>query len=319
MDSFRTLVQVKPYPVCISYESSILTVGSCFAENIGSKMKNAFFRTEINPFGVLYNPMSILNGLNFLMNNKRFCIDDLFEYKSLWHSFSHSSIFSDINSAVCIDKINHRAEIASQFLKNADFLLITFGTAWVFEEKKEGTIVSNCHKLPADHFQRRRLAVNEIVVGYAELLPKLFELNPALKIVFTVSPIRHWKDGAHENTLSKSILLLAVDQLQKQFENVFYFPAFEIQMDDLRDYRFYAADMLHPSEIAVNYIWEQFSGAFMSDETLQIIKQLEKLAADLMHRPLHPESEEFKLFQMNIEKRKLNIVNQYPFLADRIS
>ena len=146
----------------------------------------------------------------------------------------------------------------------------------------------------------------------------MLELNPALKIVFTVSPIRHWKDGAHENSLSKGILLLAVDQLQKQFENVFYFPAFEIQMDDLRDYRFYASDMLHPSDVALDYIWEQFSKAFLSNETLQIKKQLEKLNTDLSHRPLHSESEEFVQFRANIEKRRMSIVSQYPFLADRI-
>lgn len=318
MDTFRTLVQVKPYPVKMNYESEILTFGSCFAENIGTKMLNAYFKTEINPFGVLYNPMSILNSLNDLMCNKRFNIDDLFEYKSLWHSFSHSSIFSNVNSSICIDKINQRIEIAVNFLKNADFLVITFGTAWVFEDKKKGTIVSNCHKLPSEFFQRRRLTVIEIVDGYIELFSKLLELNPALKIVFTVSPIRHWKDGAHENSLSKGILLLAVDQLQRQFQNVFYFPAFEIQMDDLRDYRFYAADMLHPTDMAVDYIWEQFSNAFMSDETLQIKKQLEKLNTDLSHRPLHSESEEFVQFRANIEKRRMSIVSQYPFLADRI-
>lgn len=318
MDNFRTLVQVKPCKFKIDYESKILAVGSCFAGNIGLKLKNAFFVTEINPFGVLYNPVSILNSLHDLISKRKFAVDDLFEYKSLWHSFSHSSIFSDIHVSDCLNHINNRVVYASEFIRNADFLLITFGTAWVFEDQLSGMVVSNCHKLPSERFRRRQLTVDEIVMKYTTLIEQLHQLNPDLKIVFTVSPIRHWKDGAHENTLSKSILLLAVDAIQKKFENVIYFPAFEIQMDDLRDYRFYAEDMLHPSEQAVDYIWSLFTKAFMNDETLQLKKELEQLSADLAHRPLHPMSEEYDLFLRNIEKRREKIISQYPFLAERL-
>lgn len=318
MDYFRTTVQVKPYPSKIDYKSKILAVGSCFAGNIGLKLKNAFFDTEINPFGVIYNPVSVLNSLNDLIADKKFIAGDLFEYKSLWHSFSHSSLFSDSNAESCLEQINNRLGYASEFLKNAGFLLITFGTAWVFEEKLSGKVVSNCHKLPSDHFNRRQLSVGEIVQSYTSLIEQLHGLNPELKIVFTVSPIRHWKDGAHENTISKSILLLAVDVIQKQFEDVFYFPAFEIQMDDLRDYRFYADDMLHPSESAVRYIWDIFAQSFMNDETLKLKMQMEQLSADLAHRPLHPMSGEYKLFLHHLEKRRENIIRQYPFLDERL-
>lgn len=315
---FRTSIDIKPYSFRLDYQSNILTLGSCFSENMGLKMKNVFFKTEINPFGVLYNPISILNSIQLLLQNKKFTASDIFEYKSLWHSFAHSSSFSDESSELCLSKMNERIESASEFIKNTDVLLITFGTAWVFTDKESGRVVSNCHKLPAAKFNRRRLTVDEITEAYSDLLTKLKALYPNLNVVFSVSPIRHWKDGAHENTISKSTLLLAVDALQNQFGNVHYFPAYELLMDELRDYRFYASDMLHPSDVAVEYIWSKFSESVFSEETLQLMKKLEQLAADRAHRPLHPLSPEYALFKENTGKRKNEIIQKYPFLADRI-
>ncbi len=315
---FRTSIDIKPYSFRLDYQSNILTLGSCFSENMGLKMKNVFFKTEINPFGVLYNPISILNSIQLLLQNKKFTASDIFEYKSLWHSFAHSSSFSDVSSELCLSKMNERIASASEFIKNADVLLITFGTAWVFTDKESGRVVSNCHKLPAAKFNRRRLTVDEITEAYSDLLTKLKALYPNLNVVFSVSPIRHWKDGAHENTISKSTLLLAVDALQNQFGNVHYFPAYELLMDELRDYRFYASDMLHPSDVAVEYIWSKFSESVFSEETLQLMKKLEQLAADRAHRPLHPLSPEYALFKENTGKRKNEIIQKYPFLADRI-
>jgi hypothetical protein len=202
-----------------------MTLGSCFSENIGQKMKNAYFLTEINPFGVLYNPLSVLNSLELLISNTLFEAEDIFQQQSLWHSFSHSSLYSDISRERCHQKINSSISIASEFLSPADFLLITLGTAWVFEERRSGKVVSNCHKLPASEFNRRKLNVDEIVKSYDTLISKLQKLFPALQLIFTVSPIRHWKDGAHDNNLSKSTLLLAIDSLKTKFEHVHYFPA----------------------------------------------------------------------------------------------
>ena len=315
---FRTSIDIKPYSFRLDYQSNILTLGSCFSENMGLKMKNVFFKTEINPFGVLYNPISILNSIQLLLQNKKFTATDIFEYKSLWHSFAHSSSFSDVSSELCLSKMNERISFASEFIKSTDVLLITFGTAWVFTDKESGRVVSNCHKLPAAKFNRRRLTVDEITEAYSDLLTKLKALYPNLNVVFSVSPIRHWKDGAHENTISKSTLLLAVDALQNQFGNVHYFPAYELLMDELRDYRFYASDMLHPSDVAVEYIWSKFSESVFSEETLQLMKKLEQLAADRAHRPLHPLSPEYALFKENTGKRKNEIIQKYPFLADRI-
>jgi hypothetical protein len=295
-----------------------MTLGSCFAENIGKKLGDAFFLTEVNPFGVLYNPISIRNSIELLLENKPFTQESVFENKGLWQSFSHSSLFSDISAEKCLTNINKRFEIACKFLQKTDILLITFGTAWVFEEQKSGSVVSNCHKLPASCFNRRRLNVDEIVDEYSKLINELTIKQPNLKLIFSVSPIRHWKDGAHENNISKSTLLLAIEILQKKFPQVDYFPAYEIQMDELRDYRFYAADMLHPSDVAVDYIWSRFSENYFDQTTLGIMKELERLSAGLAHRPMHPESMEFYKFQQKMNEQKINIMTKYPFLSDQL-
>lgn len=315
---FRTKVEIPLSNWKISCKDTVLTLGSCFAENIGKKMQEVCFQTDVNPFGVLYNPVSIKNSIDLLIKNEPFSENDLFEYNSLWQSFSHSSQFSDSSMMNCLTGINSRLSTAANFLKKTDFLLITYGTAWVFEERKSGKVVSNCHKLPADKFIRRKLTVEEIVDDYGDLISRLQTLFPKLNIIFTVSPIRHWKDGAHENNLSKSTLLLAVDAMQKQYENVSYFPAYEIQMDELRDYRFYAADMLHPSDVAVDYIWKRFCETYFSGETLKIMKEVEQLSADLSHRPLHAESEDYMKFINSIEKKKAELKKKYPFLEKRL-
>lgn len=315
---FQTKVEISLSPVKIGYEDHVMTLGSCFAENIGKKLTDAYFQVDVNPFGVLYNPVSIQNSIERLIENKSVTEADLFENRKLWQSFSHSSLFTDISPEGCLYKINSRLQRAAGFLQQANFILITFGTAWVFEDIESGRVVSNCHKLPATAFLRRRLTVEEIVAGYSKLINELTNKLPHLKLIFSVSPIRHWKDGAHENIVSKSTLLLAIDALQKQFDRVYYFPAYEIQLDELRDYRFYAADMLHPSDVAVDYIWSRFADTYFDDTTVKIKKELEQLTADLTHRPLHPESEEYQNFRANTEKRKTELIINYPFLEKRL-
>jgi len=315
---FQTKVQISSSPLKIGYENRVMALGSCFAENIGKKLNDVFFLTDINPFGVLYNPVSISNNIELLIHNKPFTEKDLFQNKGLWQSFSHSSLFSATTAEKCLNNINDRFQKAADFLAKTNFLLITFGTAWIYEEQKSGRVVSNCHKLPATVFFRRRLTVEEIVAGYSKLINELTNKLPHLKLIFSVSPIRHWKDGAHENNISKSILLLSIEELQKQFEQVHYFPAYEIQMDELRDYRFYASDMLHPSDVAVDYIWEKFCQTYFDEPTSKIKIELEQLSTVLSHRPLHPQSEEYQKFQANITKKKEELIACYPFLNDRL-
>lgn len=315
---FQTKVEIPLTNLHITYQNYIMTLGSCFAENIGRKMQEVYFGLDINPFGVLYNPVSIYNSIKLLIEGKPFTKSNLFENNGLWQSFSHSSLFSDSTTGQCLDKINDRFSKAYAFLQKTDYLLITFGTAWVFEEQQSGSVVSNCHKLPANRFVRRRLTVDEIVADYSKLINELSDKFPSLKLIFSVSPIRHWNDGAHGNNVSKSTLLLAVDALQQQFKQVHYFPAYEIQMDELRDYRFYASDMLHPSDVAIDYIWSRFSDTYFDESTLKIKKEVEQLVGDMSHRPLQPDSDEFRKFQVNVEIRKAKIIANYPFLLNRI-
>ena len=315
---FQTKVAIPPTKLNITYEDRIMTLGSCFADNMGRKMQEVYFETDINPFGVLYNPISICNSIELLIENNEFTASDIFQQKELWQSFSHSSLFSATTAERCLENINERFRSAASFLTQTDFLIITFGTAWVFEEKRSGSVVSNCHKLPASHFVRRRLSVDEIVLDYSALILKLKTLFPKLKIIFSVSPIRHWKDGAHENNISKSTLLLAIAALQQQFDSVDYFPAYEIQLDELRDYRFYASDMLHPSDVAVDYIWQRFSETYFDEVTKGLKKELEQVVADLNHRPLFPDTEEYQKFQKNTEKKITALKKNYPFLDNRL-
>ena len=315
---FQTNVEIPKSELKLSHTDQMLTLGSCFAENIGRKMQRVYFDVEVNPFGVLYNPVSILQSIDLMLDKKVFAEEDLFKYRELWNSFSHSSLFSATTPEQCLSNMNASLSSATAVLKPGSVLLITFGTAWVFEEKKSGSVVSNCHKLPASHFVRRRLSVDEIVSDYSVLILKLKTLFPKLKIIFSVSPIRHWKDGAHENNISKSTLLLAIAALQQQFDSVDYFPAYEIQLDELRDYRFYASDMLHPADVAVDYIWQRFSETYFDAVTTGLKKELEQVVADLNHHPLFPESEEYRKFQKNTEKKITTLKKNYSFLENKL-
>ncbi len=317
MEKFRTEVETRQSDFRLNYQNTILTLGSCFAENIGKAMHELYLNVEVNPFG-LYNPISILKSIEILMNKKDFSERDIFEYRGIWNSFSHSSHFSDTNPLICLDKINSRLKTSVEFIEKANVLLLTFGTAWVYEEKQRGNVVSNCHKLPAATFHRRRLSVREIVESYSSLLDKFEKKYPQLKIIFSVSPVRHLKDTAHGNNLSKSVLLLAIEELCENFKNAVYFPAYEILLDDLRDYRFYAVDMVHPSEVAVQYIWQKFSETYFDEESLVYFKEVKQLNNDLNHRPFFPDSEEFGSFLKSLNAKKISLAFKYPYLKSKL-
>jgi len=314
--SFFTEIQIPEFPWKMDYSKSMMFFGSCFSENIGQKLIDLKFNVDLNPFGILYNPESIANSLKILLEKRVFTENDLFNDQGLWSSFCHHSRFSDVDCKVALEKINSRISSSNEFLKKADFLVITFGTAWVYELKKTGQIVSNCHKVPANEFRRFRLGVYEITESYRELLEELWNLNPNLKIVFTVSPIRHWKDGAIENQVSKATLLLAIDLLINGFgkQKCNYFPSYELMMDELRDYRFYAEDMLHLSPVAVDYIFDRFCQVMVSKESLNISKNVMKIRKTVLHRPVNTSSAEYEKFlRFNIEEiNKLTL--SFPYL-----
>jgi len=290
MEKFRTTFNISKSKSEIDHRCKLISLGSCFSENIGDKLSYYKFKVEINPFGILYNPESIANSLDMLLAQQEFNTHDLFEYKGQWNSFYHHSRFSNANKETCLNQINTAIQKATKVLNEADFLLITFGTSWVYEYKSTNKIVSNCHKLPEKEFKRHKLSVKVIVDRYLNLIEKLKKRNPNLNIVFTVSPIRHLKDGADHNQLSKATLILAVHELVNQFSNVYYFPSYEIMMDDLRDYRFYNEDMVHPSPQAINYIWEKFSETYISNTTVKLMVAIEKIKQAVNHRSFQPES-----------------------------
>jgi hypothetical protein len=298
----------------ISYRNQLVMFGSCFSENIGKKLTESKFRTDVNPFGILYNPSSIGSSIKRLIYEKHFSENELFSHKEVWNSFSHHGSFSDISKEKTLKNINDRLLFSSNNLKKADFLILTFGTAWIYEEKATSKVVANCHKLPEKTFNRRRLSVEEIVCGYSTLLFDLRAFNPNIKIIFTVSPVRHWKDGAHENQLSKSTLLLAIDELQKNFNFIDYFPAYEIVMDELRDYRFYEEDMLHPNSTAINYIWEKFSETYFSAETQKIKEEIIKITKAESHKAFNPDTKEHQVFLQKLKEKKKLLTKKYPFI-----
>lgn len=296
--SFFTEIQLPEFPWKLDYSKSIMLLGSCFSENMGQKLIDLKFNVDMNPFGILYNPESIANSLKILLEQRIFTEKDIFQDHGLWNSFFHHSRFSDVDPNITLQNINHRISISSENLKRADYLILTFGTAWVYEFKETGQIVSNCHKIPAAEFKRFRLGVYEITEVYRQILEDIWKVNPNLKVIFTISPIRHWKDGAVENQVSKSTLILSVDRLKTGFGDQVcgYFPSYEIMMDELRDYRFYAEDMLHLSPVATDYIFERFSRAMITRETNEISKMVLKIRKAFLHRPVNPATTEFEKF-----------------------
>jgi hypothetical protein len=314
MKNYRTIIYPEPSPNKIGYQTPVLLLGSCFTENIGNIMTELKFPVVVNPFGVMYNPVSVQKGLEVLIDQVEFTESDLGFFNEQWFSFYHDTEFSDIDQKKCLDKINSSVKRASRQLRNAEYLVVTFGTSWVYKYLKSGNIVSNCHKIPAKEFERLKLGTENIYIEWANLINRLNELNKNLKIVFTVSPVRHWNDGAVQNQLSKSTLILAIHQLKERYKNVEYFPAYEIMMDDLRDYRFYADDMLHPSKVAIDYIWDQFDQTYFEKDTTEIIKEIKKVIQAKNHRPLNPITPSHKKFIEGQIKIIEGLEKKYPFL-----
>lgn len=303
------------YPFRIDHHAPSLLMGSCFTENIGRLLERWKFPVNINPFGVTYNPASLGRQLEALMLKEVYVAEDLDQYKDHWFSFDHYTGFSSSDQQSCLEGINRSFLQAKKELQQASLLVITWGTSWVYQYKPTGSVVCNCHKIPAGQFTRSRLSVKEIINKYSALLPQLFTYNPDLKILLTVSPVRHWKDGARGNQLSKASLLLASEALEQQFpEKVFYFPSYEITMDELRDYRYYADDMLHLSPVATRYIWEKFQSVLVSGESQQIINDLEPLIRMEEHRALEENGEAHENTLRKRDAKKLDLQRKYPFL-----
>lgn len=310
--NFRTQVELPGRSTEILFSDRLLLLGSCFVENIGKLLTENKFQCDVNPYGVLYNPLSIARALQEIMDGKMYESSQLFQSGGMWHSWMHHGSFSSANDCDAVRQINTRLKFASDNLPVTSWLVLTWGTAFVYEY--QGQIVGNCHKQPDRLFVRRQLSVDEIVDKWNVLVQQLRQINPSLKVLFTVSPIRHAKDGMHGNQLSKATLLLAIDCLCRKYDNCCYFPSYEIMMDELRDYRFYADDMLHPSSLAVEYIWNCFCHTYFGKDTLCAMKEWMDIKKALQHKPFHPDSDAYRLFLSQIMLKIARMKQKFPYI-----
>ena len=293
----------------VTYGDGLLFLGSCFADEVGGICCGLGFDALVNPFGVLYNPASIAQSLERLHNGKPFSHDDVIAVgEGQYCTFSHNTAFWRSSETELLGTVNQSLAAAHEHFKKSKWLVISLGTSWVFRNKENGLVVSNCHKLPANQFERELLPVGKSVQCLSEIVAQ----HPEKHVIFTVSPLRHLKDGLHENQLSKAALMLAVDQVCKDFKNAYYFPAYEILLDELRDYRFYKEDMVHPTEQAVRYIWERFIDFAIDPKEKPAMIAAVELRKMLQHKPLFPDNEAFKKFELQRIKRTEEIKKNYP-------
>ncbi len=313
-DRFRTIIDINNPPFRISYQTGCFLTGSCFTDTVGERMQWYKLPVLYNPFGVLYNPASISKNLRMLMHDKMYAKGDLHFHNGLWISMDHDTSFSHPDQEVCLSKINSSLMAARKFLKQCNFLFITLGTAWVYIFKEKAKIVANCHKIPAAAFERRLLNPEEIIADYQALIEEIRLYNPEIQVIYTVSPIRHIKDGAFNNQVSKSILLFTIHKLLNTGKHVHYFPAYEIFMDELRDYRFYAEDMLHPSEQGMAYIWERFCDTYIDETPKTIMAGVEKIHKALDHRPFRTDTPDYQSFMEHTRQQIAEMQKNWSFL-----
>ncbi|MCB0634228.1 MAG: GSCFA domain-containing protein [Saprospiraceae bacterium] len=284
---FRTQLPPSESPFQLQYQDTILSMGSCFAEHIGQRLSDHKFGLHLNPFGILYNPLSLIDALYFLASDDEIEEDDLFQHQDLWHHFSFHGRFSHPDRTTALEQMRSSIrKIRSEWPK-INRVMLTFGTAYAFQNKQTGAFVANCHKLPGSAFERVRLPAEDFIFNYLNLLEEWKALQPDLQVLISVSPMRHIRDGLVENQRSKAILVLAADELVKALEFVHYFPAYELVLDDLRDYRFYAKDLIHPNEMAVDYVWEFFKASCITKDTLEIYDKVQSILQAARHRPFH--------------------------------
>lgn len=312
--SFRTEIHPIKYTFNINHTHKLLFIGSCFADNLSQKLKQHKFNTLHNPFGVLFNPASIAQGINDMLFLKSYDENDLVYYNEEWISFKHHGSFSNPDKRKCLRLINSKLKESKLFIKNVDYIFITLGTSIAYKLQLKGEIVSNCHKFPASHFVKVFLSAEESMKLLYESIINLKKINPHVKIIFTLSPVRYIKDDFIENSLSKAHLRIAIDELTKKCSDVYYFPAYEIMMDDLRDYRFYNSDKIHPSDTAIDYIWNFFSHAFFDAETKKCNNYVQEIYMALLHKPKNKDSILYKMFKDKQLNKIYDIMKSYPYI-----
>lgn len=297
----------------INYDSKIVLLGSCFSENMGAKFDYYKFQVLQNPFGIFFHPTAIEKFIHQVVSKKVFTDDDIFFVNERWHCFdAHSSLSSPLKKTL-ITSLNSGIESTNLALKNATHFFITLGTSWVYRNIETQEIVANCHKIPQKKFTKELISVTEISASLQNIISLIQSINPTIAIIFTVSPVRHLKDGFIENTQSKAHLIAGIHSVSKD-NNVLYFPSYEIMMDELRDYRFYAEDMIHPTKIAIDYIWEKLVSAWFSDNNIPIMNEIDRIQKAMLHKPFHENSEQHQAFLKKMNCKIAEIQKQYPLI-----
>jgi hypothetical protein len=317
---FKLTLEAKPSKYPIEFGDKLMLIGSCFTENIGAKFKSHLFEISENPYGILFNPVSVTNTLTEIMDLRKYKSDDLFQHNELWHSWSHHSRFSAIEKEVALENINRTILDAHHFLKSANRLVITLGSAWLYHLTNEaplgkGQVVANNHKGPINWFFKSLMQPNELLESLQALVARLQTFNPNLQIVFTISPVRHLREGLIENNRSKAVLIHAVHELVSQSNQVDYFPAYEYVMDDLRDYRFYAEDLVHPNFAASGYVWDKLVETYMDHKTQAIMKQIAELQLAMNHKPFFTGSVEHQKFLQSCILKTETLMAAHPTLS----
>jgi len=308
---FRTEIQLSPFSFQIAHGQKTMLLGSCFTQNIGEKLRQNKFEILENPYGITFNPLSAIEQLEEIMAQKQYTTTDVDFINNRFVSFKHHSVFAMTDAKKLTENINQHIAQAHHFLKTANVLFVSLGTAWVWQHTAKNTVVNNCHKVPAKQFNYHLATANEITNGFSQTLLNLKKLNPNLQVVFTVSPVRHWRNGAINNSRSKAVLINAANILADAFTNVHYFPSYEILIDDLRDYRFYENDLLHPSKVAIDYIWQKFGEAFFSPKTLEANLAIAKINAMQNHRHISSTQDDLKKFNAKLHARKNELKSKF--------
>lgn len=314
---FTTKIPISKSSQLIDYNSEIISFGSCFAVNMAEKFSYFKFRNQCNPFGILFHPLAIHQMIGKALSNEPFADNDLFSHNGLWHCFDTHSDLSHPDKALLIRNLNRALQSTKQQLTKATHIIITYGTAWVYREKKSNKFVANCHKVPQSQFQKELLSIEDIQKAIGQTTALIEKANPNCTIIFTVSPVRHIKDGFVENQRSKAHLIAAIHEPLPTSQSLLpteYFPSYEIMMDELRDYRFYAQDLLHPNQTAIDYIWERFCETYISETVAKTMEEVNSIQKALQHKPFHPDSDSHQQFLHKLEDKMRAIQKQHPHI-----
>ncbi|MBC7884788.1 MAG: GSCFA domain-containing protein [Saprospiraceae bacterium] len=311
---FRTELNIPISDFKIGYNDPILMLGSCFSQHIGERLQYYKFKCNVNPFGTIFNPVSIAKLITYVSNCTSVLPDELILSHGIYVHPDFHSVLSDENEEMALIKINSAIAETNTFMKQARFVFLTPGTSVAYKSNKTGAVVANCHKLPASNFTKINIGIQEGVNVLIQLINDIHKINPDIKIIFTVSPVRHTKEGLIQNARSKARLINMVELIQSEYNEIAYFPSFEWMMDDLRDYRYYDADLIHPNETAINYIWEKFCTHYFSDETNVLLKEIKKIKLAVGHKPFSKNSNDFKEFCTTNLNEIHSLKSRYPNL-----